>query len=173
MSRAPLELDFVVAPRRPRWMGLSVLAVSIAVTGLLVLKQNTAQQRLQHLEATESLTRTAPAPRAAPRERLEDQLKAAQATVRQLALPWAELIDSLERSAMREVSVLHIQPDAQQRLMRLTAEARGEGQMLEYLRRMGQTGRFAEVHLLSHQIREDDPMRPIQFSVQATFRDGR
>ncbi|HYI85621.1 MAG TPA: hypothetical protein VEX61_00865, partial [Burkholderiales bacterium] len=65
-----------------------------------------------------------------------------------------------------------IQPDAQQRLVRLTAEARNEGQMLEYLRRVGAAGRFSEVHLVSHQLREDDPLRPVQFSLQATFRAG-
>ena len=43
------------------------------------------------------------------------ELKSAQATVRQLALPWAQLIDALERAATREVAVLQLQPDAQQR----------------------------------------------------------
>jgi hypothetical protein len=42
--------------------------------------------------------------------------------------------------------------------------------MLEYLRRLEATGSFAEVHLVSHQVREDAPGRPIQFSVQASFK---
>jgi len=50
----------------------------------------------------------------------------------------------------------------------VTAAAAQERAMLEYLRRLGSG--FAEVHLLSHQIREDEPQRPIQFSVQASFR---
>ena len=95
-------------------------------------------------------------------------MKSAQATVRQLALPWPQLIDSLERAALKEVAVLHIQPDAQSRVVRVTASAAQERAMLEYLRRLGNG--FAEVHLLSHQIREDEPQRPIQFSVQASFR---
>jgi len=172
MRRAALELDFVAAPRRARLAGFIVLAVAIGIGGVLVSRYQGAQQRLQQLETAEGLQRGSPAPRAAPRERLEDQVKNAQDIVRQLALPWAELIDSLERSAMREVSVLHVQPDAQQRLMRVTAEARGEAQMLEYLRRLGAAGGFSEVHLLSHQVREDDPLRPIQFSLQASFRSG-
>jgi len=172
MRRAPLELDFVVAPRRSRVAGIGVMLVAVAVAGMLVHRHWEAQQRLQRLEAADSLLRASPAPRAAPRERLDEQLKSAQAVVRQLALPWAELIDSLERSATREVSVLHVQPDAQQRLMRVTAEARGEAQMLEYLRRIGAARAFSEVHLLSHQVREDDPLRPIQFSLQASFRSA-
>lgn len=172
MKRAPLELDFVAAPRRARLVGLLVMVAAVGVAGALLHKSQSAQQRLQQLQAAENLLGSARAPRAVPRERLDEQLKSAQATVRQLALPWAELIDALERSAMREVSLLHIQPDAQQRLLRLTAEARNEGQMLEYLRRVGAAGRFSEVHLVSHQLREDDPLRPVQFSLQATFRAG-
>ncbi|MGH8725599.1 MAG: hypothetical protein ACREU1_12130, partial [Burkholderiales bacterium] len=106
--------------------------------------------------------------RAVPRERLDEQMKSAQATVRQLALPWPQLIDSLERAALKEVAVLHIQPDAQNRVLRVTAEARREELMLEYLRRVGRS--FSEVHLVSHLVREDDPARPIQFSLQASFR---
>lgn len=172
MRRAPLELDFVAAPRRARLAGLVVLAIALVTTGFLAFRYQSAQERLQRLEASDSLLRASPAPRVVPRERLDEQVKGAQAVVRQLALPWAELIDSLERSATREVSVLHVQPDAQQRLMRVTAEARGEAQMLEYLRRVSAARSFSEVHLLSHQVREDDPARPIQFSLQASFRSA-
>ena len=172
MKRPPLELDFVATPRRLRLAGLMVMVLALGVAGTLLHKHQSAQQRLQQLQAAESLLSSARAPRVVPRERLDEQLKSAQATVRQLALPWAELIDALERSAMREVSLLNIQPDAQQRLLRLTAEARSEAQMLEYLRRVGAAGRFSEVHLVSHQLRDDDTQRRVQFSLQATFRAG-
>ena len=170
MRRAPLQLDFIAPRKRRRALGFAVLIVSLALAGGLVFKYRETQQRMHELEAVEALLSTArPAP-AIPRERLDREVKSAQATVRQLALPWAQLIDSLERASMKEVAVLHIQPDAQNRLLRVTAEARAQEPMLEYLRRLGATGSFAEVHLVSHQVREDDPLRPIQFSVQASFR---
>jgi hypothetical protein len=172
MSRNPLQLDFVVPRRRGRLVGLIVLSISLLVAGALVYKFRETQQRLHELAASEALLSGArPAP-SIPRERLEGEMKSAQAAVRQLALPWAQLIDSLERAALKEVAVLHIQPDAQNRVLRVTAEARAEALMLQYLKRLGATGSFAEVHLVSHQVREDDPARPIQFSVQASFRSG-
>lgn len=168
MTRSPLQLDFVAPRRRRRLAGFVVLGVSLLLAGGLVFKYREAQQRLHQLDAAAALL-SAPRPaRAVPRERLDEQMKSAQATVRQLSLPWPQLIDSLERAAMKEVAVLHIQPDAQQRLLRVTASAPGERAMLEYLRRLG--GGFAEIHLVSHQVREDEPLRPIQFSLQASFR---
>jgi hypothetical protein len=167
--RPSLQLDFVAPRRRSRLAGIMVLALALGLAAHLVLKYRDTQDRLAQLEAVEAMV-SAPRPvRALPRERLDAELKAAQATVRQLSLPWAQLIDSLERSAMREVAVLHVQPDAQQRLLRVTAETRGEELMLEYLRRVGASG-FAEAHLVSHLVREDDPQRPLQFSLQASFR---
>jgi hypothetical protein len=172
MTRAPLQLDFVAPRRRGRVLGLVVLAIALSLAGGFVFKYREAQERLHRFEAAEALLSTARAAPAIPRERLEREMKSAQVTVRQLALPWAQLIDSLERAATKEIAVLNIQPDAQNRLLRVTAEARRQELMLEYLRRLAATGSFTEVHLVSHQVREDDPLRPIQFSVQASFRSA-
>ncbi|HEU4353795.1 MAG TPA: hypothetical protein VFR66_18155 [Burkholderiales bacterium] len=170
MTRKALQLDFVVPRRHGRVVGYIVLAVALMLGATLVFKYSETRQRLYELEAAEALLGGTRPGRAIPRERLEAEMKSAQATVRQLALPWAQLIDSLERAATQEVAVLNIQPDAQNRVLRVSAEARREGTMLEYLRRLEATGSFAEVHLVSHQVREDAPGRPILFSVQASFK---
>jgi hypothetical protein len=171
VRRAALQLDFVAPRRRPRALGVLVLAGALALATQLVWQYRTTNEKLQKLDASASLLSAQRPVKTVPRERLDGEMKSALATVRQLSLPWPQLIDSLERASMKEVAVLHIQPDAQSRLLRVTANAQREELMLEYVRRLGQTG-FTEVHLLSHQVREDDPARPVQFSVQATFRSG-
>jgi Tfp pilus assembly protein PilN len=105
-----------------------------------------------------------------PRAQLDEQMRDAQAVLRQLALPWGQLVESLESAAMPDVAVLQVQPDAQSRVLRVTAEAKGEDTMFRYLRRLSSAEGFSDVHLVSHQVREDDPRRPLQFSVQASFR---
>jgi len=170
MTHRALELDFVVPRRRGRLAGWIVLSLSLVLALGAVVEYQKVRQRLHELDAAEALLGGARPARVLPRERLDAEMKSAQATVRQLTLPWAQLIDSLERAATAEVAVLHIQPDAQNRVLRVSAEARREGPMLEYLRRLEATGSFAEVHLVSHQVREDVPARPIHFSVQASFR---
>jgi multidrug resistance efflux pump len=167
--RAALQLDFVAPRRRGRAAGLAVLAAALVLAGAMLFKYDETRQRLRDLDAVQALLA---APRAAPRAHAEAEMKSAQAAVRQLTLPWAQLIDSLERAATKEVALLNIQPDAQNRVLRVTAEARRQELMLEYLRRLSATGAFAEVHLVSHQVREDDPARPVQFAVQASFRGG-
>ena len=168
--RAALQLDFVAPRRGGRVAGFAVLAASLVLAGAILFKYDETRKRLRQLDTVQALLS---APRAAPRAHAEAEIKSAQAAVRQLALPWAQLIDSLERAATREVALLNIQPDAQNRVLRVTAEARRQELMLEYLRRLSATGAFAEVHLVSHQVREDDPARPVQFAVQASFRGAK
>ena len=70
-------------------------------------------------------------------------------------------------------TVLQLQPETQQRSLRLTAEAKTREAMLRYVRRLGETRVLSGVHLVNHHVQVEDPSRPIQFGVQATFRGNR
>jgi hypothetical protein len=171
VSHRPLELDYIAAPRRPAWPGVLVLALSLALAGHLFVRYRDARQEVVRLEAQAGLIAPERRPaRALPKERLEEQAKAAEAVVRQLTLPWAGLIGALEQAATRDVAILQLQPDADQRLLKLTAEARNRDAMFEYLRRLSAARELGEVHLVSHQVQRDDPQQPIQFSVQAALK---
>jgi hypothetical protein len=76
----------------------------------------------------------------------------------------------VERASTRDVALLQLQPDAESRLLRLTAEARNREAMFEYVRRLGAAPGLADTHVVSHQVQRDDPLRPVQFSVQALLR---
>jgi Tfp pilus assembly protein PilN len=166
-----LELDFIAAPHRRRWLGYTLLAVSLLVATDLVVRFRDAQTEVEHIEAAKGLLSTErEAAKAAPKERLDEQVRNAEAIVRQLTLPWAMLIQTLEEAAISDVAILQLQPEAQQRLLRVMAEARNQEAMLEYVRRLAGTQTLLNVHLVNHQIQLEDPQRPIQFSVQATFK---
>jgi len=171
MSCKPLELDFVAPPRRPLWIGLLLLAVTLAIGGDLALRLRDARQELGHLETAQSLLNTERAPvQPLPVERLGEHVKAAETIVRQLSLPWATLIETLESAGNSDVAVLQVQPDAQQRLLRLTAEARNQDAMWQYVNKLSAAKTLEHVHLLNHQVQNEDPQKPLQFSLQATFR---
>jgi Tfp pilus assembly protein PilN len=129
------------------------------------------RQELGRLEAQAGLVLPeGRATRAFPKERLDEQAKAAEAVVRQLTLPWGSLIGAIEQAATRDVAILQLQPDAEQRVLRLTGEARNRDAMFEYLKRLGAARELTNVVLVSHQVQKDEPQQPIQFSVQATVK---
>ena len=174
MTPRRIELDYVAAPSVPRWIGVSVLILSLAVAGFLMLRYRDAQNHLAALDAAQGLLNADRRPqRAVPKERLEQEAKIIDAAVRQLTLPWAQMIEAVERASSSDVVVLQLQPEAQQRTLRLMAEAKNGDAMLSYVRRLGDNRVLSGVYLASHQVQMEDPARPIQFSVQASFRSAR
>jgi hypothetical protein len=167
MTVRRVQLDYVAPFRRPMWPGLVVLAVSLAVAAGLGVRYRDAQVEVVRLQAQSGLFAPERPARPIPKERLEEEARNAEAVVRQLTLPWATLIGTIEQAATREVAILQLQPDAETRVLRLTAETRHREAMFDFLRRLGAARGLADVHLVSHQVQRDDPQRPLQFSVQA------
>ena len=170
MSTQRVELDYIAPARRASWPGILVLVLAVAVAGVLLARYRDVQHEVLRLEAASGLIAPPRAARPVTPARLDDEARNAEAVVRQLTVPWAALIRTIEQAATREVAILQLQPDAEQRVLRLTAEARSREAMFDYLRRLSQARGLAEVHLVSHQVQRDDPQQPIQFAVQAAMR---
>jgi Tfp pilus assembly protein PilN len=167
MKRPRLELDLIARPRRPRWPGYVLLAASLVGAGAMLERYQDARQALERLDAVTDLVADSRPRERAPRKPLDE--KSAQAAARQLGLPWAGLIETLERAATPDVAVLQLQPEAQQRIISISAEARHREAMFRYLRALTQAKGLAHVHLVNEQVQTDDPQTPIRFSVQASF----
>jgi Tfp pilus assembly protein PilN len=173
MKPRPLELDYIAARRRPVWLGVAILVAALGLGGVLFEQSRDTQLELGRLEAAAGMLGSDRRPaRAVPKERLDEEVKAAEVVVRSLTLPWASLVETLEKASTRDVALLQLQPDAQSRMVRLTLEARSRQAMFDYLRRLGASRTLADAHILSHQVQIEDPQRPIQFSVQATMREA-
>lgn len=171
MKPARVHLDFVAPAPRAAWLGVALLAVSLVAASQLLLLYRDARLELARVQASAGLVGPARQPAsAAPRERLDEEMRDAQTVVRQLALPWATLVLAIEQAATRDVALLQLQPDADTRLVKLTAEARHRDAMFDYVRRLGAAKGLAGVHVVSHQVRRDDPRRPVQFSVHASMK---
>jgi Tfp pilus assembly protein PilN len=173
MSPHRLELDYIARPRRSPWAGLGVLALALVVAGFLALHYGEVRRQLAAAETARGMLNEGRPARTVPRERLDDETKQVDAIVRQLTLPWAQIIETIENASIGEVAVLQMQPEAEQRRLRLTAEAKSREAMLRYIRRLEASKALTEVHLVSHQVQLDDPSRPIQFALQASFMGAR
>jgi hypothetical protein len=168
MTLPRLELDYHAPPRRRHALGLLLLALALGGTGMLVQHYREVQQGLERAQAAHALAGERRAP--APKKVVDDELRSAEAVVRQLALPWSAMVRTVEGAATPDVALLQMQPEARERLLRLTAEARSEQAMLAYLARLAAADSLADVHLASHQVLLEDPQRPIQFVVQARLK---
>jgi hypothetical protein len=167
MKPARVHLDYLAAAPRIAWLGIALLALALVVAGELLLRYLDAQTELARIETAAGPTRPAPS---LSRERLDEEMRDAEKVVRQLALPWGTLVLAIEQAATRDVALLQLQPDADSRIVKLTAEARNREAMFDYVRRLGAARGLREVHVVNHQVQRDDPRRPVQFSVQASMK---
>ena len=83
--------------------------------------------------------------------------------------PWDKLFKALETSMDKDVALLSIQPDVAGGVVILSAEARDWNAMLGYIRRLGEDKFFTDVHLVSHQIQQSDPQKPVRFVLSCAW----
>ena len=167
-----LELDYVASAHGPRWAGIAVLALGCLSVAYLVTRDRDARAQLAALDATQGMLNAERPAKALPKQQIDEQMKVVNTVLKQLTLPWAQIIAAVENAASDDVVILQMQPEAQQRLLRLTAEAKNQKAMIEYVARLEQEGALADVHLIRHEVQSDDPAHPIQFGVQAALKEA-
>lgn len=171
----PLKLDFAPAARRAPALGWVLLgAGSVAAIVAALQFQLAHAARSREAGALTELSEQLHERRAGggrtqrtdPRDARRAQ--AAAAVARELQVPWATLLGSLEAVAGRDVALLVVEPSAARQTVRITAEARTSGAMFDYLDALRAQG-LAEVALVSHQVQAQAPGTPLRFQVQARW----
>ncbi|HEV7577990.1 MAG TPA: hypothetical protein VGO85_18310 [Caldimonas sp.] len=174
MKAARLRLEFAPGARsRPLVgpyllaAGLALLALELAPIGLALATRQQDRAALDALAARRVASDRAlstPAkvdPASVARARLADQV------AKHLSMPWADLLASLESAPQQSVALMAVEPSAAKKVFRLTAEARDANAMLSYLDALRRDRRLDNVILVSHQVQERAPGRPIRFQLQA------
>ncbi|WP_171816508.1 hypothetical protein [Candidatus Methylopumilus turicensis] len=88
-----------------------------------------------------------------------------------LMIPWGDVLNALESSALDGLALLAIEPDAKKRQLKITAEAKNKDIMFSYLEKLEASGELANVYLLKHEVVEDVDQHPIRFVAVATWKD--
>lgn len=169
----PLRLDY--RARDHRVAGIALLIGAVAVVGYLAHDYVGLNAELENLEGRRARlkhearigARGAAETERETTARLKPELKRAAEVVANLARPWDALFQSVEAASSGEVALLAIEPDVEGRTVTLTAEARDHVAMLEYVKRLNREPVFSRAHVVSHQIEEQDPQRPVRFTVLA------
>ena len=70
-------------------------------------------------------------------------------------------------------ALLSVQPDLQNRIVRIAGEAKTLPLLMAYVRRLGTTRALSNVYLTGHEVKTQDAQRPITFSLVAAWADKR
>lgn len=162
----PLDLD-LVARRRIRPV------VWLMLLGGTVLCADAALRMAELNETIASAGSPAPRVRGSAAARLDPTLarewRSAEQAVQRLALPWDELFGRVEAAAYERVALLAIEPDVNKRELSITGEAPDYLAVLTYVARLGEPGMLTDVHLVRHEVRQDEPRQPLRFTVAARW----
>lgn len=102
-------------------------------------------------------------------QKLQAEIKSANLVIGVLAYPWGNLLSQLDQSVNNDVSLLAIQPDVANNKLGIQAEARNIPSMLAYVHELQSQPGFRQVSLVSQQFNQEDPLRPVRFTVSSTW----
>lgn len=170
-----LRLDYHASPEalRPGAVLLAAGALLAAVAGLeySTLHEELAAREAKVAELRKSARRGAIEAPQTPRE-LEasaQEAKAAYGAFQRLSLPWDTLFSALESAQTGGVALLAFEPDVAKSTVKLTAEAKSDTDMLNYVQRLQGVDTLADVMLASHQTKQGDASRALRFVVVSSW----
>jgi len=98
------------------------------------------------------------------------EIKRANEILRQLSMPWYDLLQTIESAGGKNVALLSLEPDTEKSLVRISGEAKNISAMLDYIRQLEKRDLFGNVYLQSHHVQLQDPEKPVQFVLLAIWR---
>ncbi|MEY8876491.1 MAG: hypothetical protein AB9M60_08285 [Leptothrix sp. (in: b-proteobacteria)] len=171
-----LQLDFVARPAN-RWRALAWLLLALLLlAGWQVLAHEAALQaesddlagRIALLQQRASAARMPARARALAPQDLR-AIERSNAVIDELAVPWADLLRSLERAEVRGTGLLALTPNAADRSLRLTGEARSMTELLAYVDRVAAQPLLRQVHLVGYATQDRDGVPALTFTLAANW----
>jgi hypothetical protein len=162
-----IELDFIRRAPRSRWAGRVLLAVALGVAGDMAF---TFVQLARTVKSNEAV-----AAHAQPRKPVHavsaDEAALARDTVERLGLPWTKLFAALESAANEEVALLAIEPDTKTGTVKISGDSKDYLSALAYVLNLSQADALSHVQLVRHEVKQNDPQRPVAFSISAAWNE--
>lgn len=177
MKPAALALDFRRQPgAAARRLGVALLVVALALGGWLGELTWRASGELAAAEARLALAdqrragRQPRADRASTNAETLASARRAAAIAEQLGVPWDELFAALESADARPLGLLSMAPNARDRSLRITGEARSTAELLAYVERLAAQPALSQVHLVGYSAALRDGVPVVPFSLAASWR---
>lgn len=171
-----IELDFLAVDAPRPAAGTLLLAAGVLGAALLgwrfvQLQEESARlaERIDALGAGRAFER-AEGRKAAASPELAGELVRARAVAHSLAVPWHELFADIEGAVTPHVALLGVQPDLANARVMVTGEAKTLRHGLAFTDRLGRGRVVRDAMLTNHEVRTQDPQRPVRFTVEARWR---
>ena len=99
-------------------------------------------------------------------------MQQARQTADFLLIPWGSVFAALEMSAVNDIALLSIEPDAKKKQLKIVVEARNEKVMFGYMERLEATPQLSDVYMLKHEILQDVAQQPLRFVLAASWKEN-
>jgi hypothetical protein len=174
MSAARVCVDFAGGRRKLTAAGAVLLvlgagAVAVTWVGYRSIEAQRAGLEMQ-LQALNGSTQRDPAQESRAVAVAEEVGRVTQ----QLSVPWTGLLAELEgasRDSGGQVALLSVEPDHDKHRVRITGESRDLAQVLGYVERLRSSALLRFPMLESHDVKTDDPQRPVRFAMTADWKE--
>ncbi|MBA2658518.1 MAG: fimbrial assembly protein [Nitrosospira sp.] len=171
-----LNLKFPDAGQEARSVGYAMLLAGVIALSYVLYQLNTAIDEVAYWDlrivAMDRQSQRKTMPLASPVQggrEIKQEFRRANAVMSEIDLPWGALFDSVEYAASHDVALLSVQPDAAGRTMRIGGEAKTMSALLDFVGALEREPVLKDAYLLKYEIKQDDPQRPIIFSLMASW----
>lgn len=172
-----LRLDYQNNSPFP-WVGAALLAlatVTLILTGTYYLKLS---KQTSIWEARAERSQGGGAAHGVARQSTEhgsvelaQEVNNANDVLRQLSVPWDALFQAVESSAGNKVTLLALEPDIEKQQVKINGETKNFKALTNYITQLQGQDVFGSVYLQSHQVQQQDPDKPVRFSLLASWRE--
>ena len=163
-----LSIDFRRAPQRSPWAARALMAVAAAVALDSGLAYRDARHVIDRNQEALALAQPVATPRAS-----KEEVALARETVERLATPWDGLFGALEQAASEQVALLAVEPDAKAGKVMISGEGKDYLAALTYVLNLSRSDALTSVQLVRHEMKPEDPQRPVSFAVSATWTENK
>lgn len=100
----------------------------------------------------------------------DEQAASVNAAIRQLNLPWRDVLDAIEAGTPEEIELLTLEPDAKRSVVKIEGETQSSDAMLAYVEQLKRQPFLSGVFLIKHIVDEADGRHALRFEIEAAWR---
>jgi Tfp pilus assembly protein PilN len=165
-----LQIDFRRQRRSSPWAGRVLLALALLFAG----DAGVSYLQLRHAIAENSARLQAGGKARAPAQKVApEEIALARETVQRIGMPWSNLFGALEDAASTDVALLGIEPDPKAGTVLITGDSKDYLAALTYVLNLSRAESLSKVQLVRHEMKQNDPQKPVAFAVSASWGEAK